>query len=158
MNAAREKILFWCLIATEGAGSQAIMWDGMPIYRRLLSPGTQGADAMDFVLTAVVVIVMQVAHWLAFRLRPRLQFRRNVLLGYVLVFIGELSLFFVSALAVVILFDRGVELQFVLWKVLLLMTILFAICCYKYQLGKLGESIIDEPPDPTAKRSSNASR
>ena len=70
---------------------------------------------------------MQVAHWLAFRLRPRLQFRRNVLLGHVLVFIGELSLFFVSALAVVILFDRVAELDFVLWKILLLVAILFAV-------------------------------
>ncbi|RZL89659.1 MAG: hypothetical protein EOP82_18725 [Variovorax sp.] len=158
MNATRDKILFWCLIATEAAGSQTIMWDGMPIYRRLLSPGTQGAESTDCVLTAVVVIVMQIAHWLAFQLRPRLQFRRNVLLGYLLVFIGELSLFFVSALAVVILFDRGAELDFVLWKVLLLVATLFAICSYKYQLGKLGESIIDGPPDATANWSSNASR
>ena len=69
--------------------------------------GTEGADSKDFVLATVVVILMQVAHWVAFRLRPRLRFQRNVALGYALVFIGELSLFFVSALAVVILFDRS---------------------------------------------------
>ena len=158
MNASFDKILFWCLIVTEAAGSQTVMWNGIPIYRRLLSPGTQGAEPIDFVLTAVVIIVMQVAHWLAFRLRPRLQFRRNVLLGYLLVFIGELSLFFVSALAVVILFDRGAELDFVLWKIMLLLAILFAVSSYKYQLSKLGESIIDGPADVTAKWSSNATR
>ena len=104
---SRDKILFWCLIAVEAAGSQTILWNGIPIYRQLLSPGTEGADTKSFVLATIVVIVMQIAHWAAFRLRPQLQFRRNVLLGYVLVFIGELSLFFVSALAVVILFDRA---------------------------------------------------
>jgi hypothetical protein len=65
------------------------------------------------VLAIVAVIVMQVAHWIAFRLRPQLRFRRNVLVGHVLVFIGELSLFFIDALAVVILFDRGAVLDFV---------------------------------------------
>ena len=140
MNSSRNKILFWCLIATEGAGSQAILWNGIPIYRRLLSPGTEGANSGDFVLAATAVIVMQVAHWTAFRLRPQLRFRRNVILGHVLLFIGELSLFFINALAVVILFDRSAELDFVLWKVILLVAILFAICTYKYQLGALGGS------------------
>ena len=151
MNSSRNKILFWCLIVTEAAGSQAILWNGLPIYRRLLSPGTEGAGSKDFVLTTIVVIVMQVAHWVAFRLRPRLRFRRNVFLGHVLVFVGELSMFFVSALAVVILFDRGTELDFGLWKILLLVAVLFAIFAYKYQLSKLGDSPIEGPPDATAK-------
>ena len=110
-------------------------------------PGTEGAGSKDFVLAVSVVVVMQVAHWIAFRLRPHLQFRRNVLLGHVLVFIGELSLFFISALAVVILFDRSAELEFVLWKILILVAILFAICAYKYQLGKLGDNMIEGQPD-----------
>ena len=136
MNSSRAQILFWCLIAAEAAGSQTIMWNGIPIYRRLLSPGTEGAGTRDFVLTTTVIIVMQIAHWLAFRLRPQLRLRRNVVLGHVLVFIGELSMFFVSALAVVILFDRGTELGLVLWKVLLLVAVLFAIFTYKYQLSE----------------------
>ena len=146
MNATRNKILFWCLLAAEAAGSQVILWNGIPIYRRL-SAGTEGAVSTNFVWAAIVVIVMQVAHWVAFRLRPRLQFRRNVFLGYVLVFIGELSMFFINALAVVILIDRGAELDFVLWKVLVLVALLFAVFTYKYQLSKLGDSIIEGQPD-----------
>jgi uncharacterized membrane protein YwaF len=91
----------------------------------------------------VAVLLMQVGHWLAFRLKPRLQFRRNVLLGHVLVFIAELSLFFANALAVVILFDRMGELEFALWKVIILLAILFAICCYKHQLAALGDLMIE---------------
>ena len=69
------------------------------------------------------------------------------MLGHALMFIGELSLFFINALAVVILFDRSAELEFVLWKVLLLVAILFAICTYKYQLSELGGSIIEGEPE-----------
>ena len=148
--ASRDRIVFWCLIAAEAAGSQAILWNGLPIYRRLLSSGADGASSKDFVLATIVVIVMQAAHWAAFRLRPQLRFRRNVLLGHVLVFIGELSLFFVNSLAVVILLDRGAELDFVLWKVLILVAILFAICTYKDQLSRLGDSIIEGQPDAAA--------
>ena len=58
MNLSREKIVFWCLIAAEAAGSQAILWNGIPIYRRLLSPGTAGAGLQDFILVTLAVIVI----------------------------------------------------------------------------------------------------
>ena len=119
----------------------------MPIYRRLLSASTQGGGTTDFFLAAIAVVLMQAGHWLAFRLKPQLQFRRNVLLGYVLLCIGELSLFFVNALAVVVLFDRMGELEFALWKVIILIAILFAVCCYKYQLGTLGQTMIESQFD-----------
>ena len=143
MNRARDRILFWCFLAAEATGSQIILWKGIPIYRRLLSAGTQGAGTGDFVLAAVAVLLMQVGHWSAFRLKPRLQFRRNVLLGHILICIAELSLFFASALAVVILFDRMGELHFTLWKAIILLAILFAICCYKHLLSGIGDLMIE---------------
>ena len=143
MNSSRDRLTFWCCIAAEGVGSQIILWKGIPIYRRLLSDGARGGGTADFVWAVVAVLLMQVGHWLAFRLKPRLQFRRNVFLGYVLVCIAELSLFFASALAVVILFDRTGELHFTLWKVIILLAILFAICCYKHQLAALGDLMIE---------------
>ena len=122
-------------------------------YLPAAAPRERKAPAQRTLFWAtIVVIVMQVAHWVAFRLRPQLRFRRNVFLGYVLVFIGELSMFFINALAVVILIDRGAELDFVLWKVLILVALLFAVFTYKYQLSKLGDSIIGGQPDAAAKR------
>ena len=143
MNSTRDRVLFWCFLAAEAAGSQIILWKGIPIYRRLLSAGTQGGGTKDFVWAGVAVLLMQVGHWLAFRLKPRLQFRRNVLLGHILICIAELSLFFASALAVVILFDRMGELHFTLWKAIILLAILFAICCYKHQLTAVGDLMIE---------------
>ena len=157
MTANGIRILFWCLITVEAAGSQVILWNGIPIYRRLLSSGTESAGLMNFVFALVVVIVMQLAHWVAFFLRPQLLFRRNVLLGYVLLFVGELSMYFISTLAVVVLFDRSADHEFVLWKVLILVAILFAMFAYKTQLSKLGDSIIEGQPEAVAKWSANAS-
>jgi hypothetical protein len=145
MESSRYKILFWCFIAAEAAGSQIIIWDGLPIYRRLLSDGVEGGATKDFVLALSAVVLMQIGHWLAFRLMPHLHFRRNVVLGHVLVCIGELSLFFASALAVVIVFDRFSELDVAPWKLLILAAILFAVCCYKHQLETLAEAMINAP-------------
>ena len=139
----------------EAAGSQIILWKGIPVYRRLLSGGTQGGTG-DFVWAIVAVVLMQVGHWLAFRLKPRLQFRRNVLLGHVLLWIAELSLFFANALAVVILIDRFTDLQFVLWKVIVLLAILFAICCYKHQLAGIGDLMIESEFETVPKETAKA--
>ena len=142
MKNLRDRVLFWCFLAVEAAGSQAILWRGIPIYRRLLLPGTQGAATTDFAVAFGAVIAMQIGHWGAFRLQPRLRFRRNIVLGHIVVSIAELSLFFINALAVVVVFDRMGELQFVFWKLLILAAIIFAVCCYKYQLGTLAEAMI----------------
>ena len=57
MNSSRDKILFWCLIFAEAAGSQAILWNGIPIYRRgtiyfnntgeRIRPGMAGASVLQ---------------------------------------------------------------------------------------------------------------
>ena len=127
---------------------QVILWNGIPIYWRLLSPGTEGAGSGDFALATIAVIVMQAAHWAAFRLRPHLRFRRNVLLGHVLLFIGELSLFFINALAVVILFDRsGRSSNSSFGKSSCSWRSSSRIRTDKYQLSELGGSIIEGEPE-----------
>ena len=62
-----------------------------------------------------------------FRIRPRVRFRRNVIFGHVLVWIGELSLFFPSALAALIVFDHFGEKEVFLWRLVGLPAVLFAV-------------------------------
>jgi hypothetical protein len=75
---ARQNPL-WCLIAVEAAGSQTILWNGIPITGGC-SPGRKAP-------TPVIVVPhhwsssSQIAHWAAFRLRRNCELRRNVLLG-----------------------------------------------------------------------------
>ena len=147
MNSARERILFWCLIAGQAAGSQFLIWTAVPAYHGLRTGAIQGASATHFATALAAVAVMQACHWPALRIGRRLRFRRNVLLGHVLVWIGELSLFFCAALATLILFDRFGEVPWAWWKAVALAAILFAITSYKYQLMSLGEKMIEAEPD-----------
>jgi hypothetical protein len=142
-GAARSKILFVSLIIVQAAGAQIILWTGLPLYRRLLSGSHDGPSTKELALALFAIAIIQAGHWISLRMRPRLQFRRKSILGHFLIFFGELSLFFSSALAIAVVFDREGELEFVFWKILILAAILFSICCYKYQLVSLGTQLIE---------------
>ena len=116
INPSRDKITFWCLFAAQAAGAQILLWVALPIYRSLLDDRPSGADAREIAMVIVAVAFMQAAYWCAFHLQPGLRFRRNIVLGHVLLWLGELRFFFPSALAAVILIDRFKEARLVPWK------------------------------------------
>ena len=148
MNPSRSRIRFWCLLAVQAAGAMTILWKGVPVYRGLLSPGPHGADFGTIALALGAIFFMQLGYWIAFRLQQRLHFHKNVLVGHMLLCLGELSFIFVSALATVVLFERLEEVVVVPWKPLVLAAILFGVFCYKHQLETLGERMIKGEPSP----------
>lgn len=66
-----------------------------------------------------------------------------VLLGQVVLFVGEASFVFVSALATVIFFERWNEVEFSLGRLIVFVSILFAVFCYKTQLESLGHAMCE---------------
>ncbi|MGH7851779.1 MAG: hypothetical protein ACREOP_15905 [Thermodesulfobacteriota bacterium] len=142
MSSSRDRILFWCLLAAQAAGSQVIIWGGVPLYRRLQSGVNVGATPKEIILILAAIVIMQSAHWIALPLGQRLRFRRNVVLDHVLIWIGELSLFFAAAISTVILFERLNELNITLWRLFVLAATLFAVSSYKSQLMSLGDAMI----------------
>jgi hypothetical protein len=142
-TASRDHATFWCLFAAQAAGAQIIFWVGLPIYRSLLSDRPGGADAREIAIVIAAVAFMQAAYWCAFHLQPRVCFRRNIVLGHVLLWLGEFCFFFPSALAALIVFDRFEQLEIVPWKLCVLAAMLFAMFCYKHQLETLGETMLE---------------
>jgi hypothetical protein len=105
----------------------------------------------DFALATFGLVVMQSAYWYARRLQPQIRFRHRVLLGHVLLCVSEVSFFFVSALATVALFDHWKRSQFVLWKLMLLASAIFAFFCYKHQLASVGDALLEAQPADAGK-------
>jgi hypothetical protein len=151
MNQRRDRVLFWYLIAIQAVCAQIILWTGLPVYRRLLHGESGSATTGQFALAITTVVLMQAGHWVSLQMKPRLQFPRRVVLGHVLIFVGELSLFFVSALAVVAVFDRGFT-DFAVWKLCILAAMLFSMCSYKYQVTELGKQLIESESEKTPAR------
>jgi hypothetical protein len=145
MERSRDHDVFWCLLATQTLGSLVLIWVGLPIYQHLNSAESGGATTRVFAIALAAVAVMQTAYWPAHALKQRLhfRFRRNALLGHVLICMGELSLFFMAALTTVALFTQFSGMQHPLWKFGVIILGLFAVSCYKYQLMSLGEKLID---------------
>jgi hypothetical protein len=143
MNGSASKALFWCAIIAQIAGAQVFFWDALPDYRELTQGQVVVGTPMDFAFAVFGLVVMQSAYWYARRLQPQVRFGRRVLLGHVLLCISEVSFFFVSALATVAMFDHWRRSQFVFWKLMLLVSAIFAFFCYKRQLASVGDALLE---------------
>ena len=143
MNWPGINVLFWFAVAAQVVGSQIILWRALPIYQRLITGGKGGSRTQDFALAFAGVAIMQLGFWVAFQIQRRLRFRRMVLLGQVFLFVGEASFVFVSALATVIFFERWNEVEFSIGRLIVFVSILFAVFCYKTQLESLGHAMCE---------------
>jgi hypothetical protein len=143
MKDSSTKALFWFAIAAQVAGAQVFFWDALPDYRELTEGGVVVGTPKDFAFAVFGLVVMQSAYWYARRLQPQVRFRYRVVLGHVLLCVSEVSFFFVSALATVAMFDHWRRSQFVLWKLMLLTSAVFAFFCYKRQLASVGDALLE---------------
>jgi hypothetical protein len=141
MNGPRS--LFWSAIIAQVAGAQVFFWDALPDYRELTAGGAVRGTLKDFAIALLGLAVMQAAYWYARRLQPQIRFRHRVVLGHALLCVSEVSFFFVSALATVAFFDHWKRSDFVLWKLMLLLSALFAFFCYKRQLASVGDALLE---------------
>ena len=126
-------------------------WDALPDYRQLTTGAVVVGTPRDFAVAVIGLVLMQSAYWYARRLQPEIQFRHRVVLGHVLLCVSEVSFFFVSALATVAMFDHWKRSQFVPWKLMLLVSAIFAFFCYKRQLASVGEALLEIHPEHAEK-------
>jgi len=153
MNGSASKAFFWCAIIAQIIGAQVFFWDALPDYRELTQGEVVVGTPMDFAFAVFGLVVMQSAYWYARRLQPQVRFGHRVLLGHVLLCISEVSFFFVSALATVAMFDHWKRSQFVFWKLMLLVSAIFAFFCYKRQLASVGDALLEAQPEGAGKAS-----
>ena len=146
MDRAGKRVLFWYLVVVQAVASYVIIWTWGPTYVRLITNGTLATYPRQFAISLAAIAVMQAAYWPAHAIKHELDFRSNVLLGHVLLCLGEFSLFFAAAVTTVVLFDHFREQPRIPWKLGVLALSLFAISCFKYQLMSVGEKLIDHRP------------
>jgi hypothetical protein len=142
----------WLLFTAESVGALIILWNGVPIHQRLLMGNTaQQAGPRVFALGAVAVVLIQSAYWIRLRCLPLLRFKRHLVLGHAIQFLGRLSFVFIGGMFSVVIFTRFEELEFSIWKALLLMAVLFSLFCYTLDLDRLGKAFSE--PEAASKGS-----
>jgi len=68
--------------------------------------------------------------------------------------LGRLSFVFIEGLFSLVFFTRFEELEFSIWKALLLIAVLFSLFCYTLDLDRLGNAL----SEPEAERPQGALR
>ncbi len=125
-----------------------------PDYKELTAGEVVVGTPRDFAVAVFGLVIMQSAYWHARGLQPQIRFRRRVVLGHVLLCVSEVSVFFFSALATVAMFDHWKRSQFVLWKLMLLVSATFAFFCYKRQYASVGDALLETKPEHAEKATS----
>ena len=133
--------LNWLLFATESLGALIILWHGVPIYRRLLMGVTnEQAGANVFLWASIGVTVIQVSYWIRLQCFPPPRFKRRLILGHAIQFLGRLSFVFIGGMFGVVFFTRFQQLEFSVWKASVLLAVLFSMFCYALDLDRLGKA------------------
>ncbi len=142
--------LSWLLFTAESAGTLVILWNGVPIHRRLLmGHTTQQADPRFFALCAVAVLLIQSPCWIRLRCCPPLRLNRQPVLGHAIQWVSRLSFVFIEGMFGVVFFIRFEELEFSFWRVLFLLALLFSLFCYTLDLDRLAKAFSEAVAEPT---------
>jgi len=135
--------LSWLLFTAETAGALTILWQGVPIYRRLLMGVTEQAGANVFLWVSIGVAVIQASYSIRLRCFPPLRFNRQLVLGHAIQFLGRLSFVFIGGMFGVVFFTRFQQLEFSVWKVSVLLALLFSMYCYALELERIGKAFCE---------------
>ncbi len=140
--------IYLLLLAIQIAGAILFVWQELPEFNQVLdNPGAQlPKDAPSELMTAGILLVMQVSFW--FRLlRIPIPFRRsNIFLNHFFLFLGRLSFIFGSALFSVVVFrhlpELGRDTDFLLMarRGLVFVGCLFALFCTSLEVERLGQA------------------
>ena len=137
--ACNRASLYWGALATEIAGSIVILWHGVPIYRRFLTGITdQRAEGGIMLSVAVAAGAIQVSYWWATTIFGSVKIPRAVILGHIAMFLARLNFVFAGAMLCVVIYVRSSEIEFSLWRFLVLIVALFSIFCCTMELERLG--------------------
>lgn len=145
--------LYSVLFAVQMLGAITFIWQELPEFRQVLDyPGKQlPYDIPSDLMTAGVFLVMQIAFWYR-QLHVPIPFRRpNMILNYVLLFLGRLSFIFGSALFSVVMFrhlpelGRETDMLLLVGRGTILVGCLFALFCSSLEVERLGQAFEDNP-------------
>jgi hypothetical protein len=143
-----QTAIYLLLLAIQIVGAVTFIWQQLPEFRQVLTnPGEQlPKDASSDLMTAGILLVMQLSFWVRL-LRIPIPFRHsNVFLNHLFLFLGRLSFIFGSALFSVVIFrhvpELGRDTDFFLLarRGFLFIGCLFALFCTSLEVERLGQA------------------
>ncbi len=125
----------------ETAGLGIILWQGAPIYRRILAGSVGPASPETLMLGLLGVGLIQVAYWLRRAAISSLKLKPLLFLSHIVLFISRLSFIFGAALFTAIMYYRFPEFEKSIPRLAVLVAVLFSIFCYALELEWLASEL-----------------
>ena len=135
--------LYPLLLIMETIGAAILCWKGLPLLRLLLADPTAYETRERiwmWVLTAIVLI--QIAYWVRYRIKPELPRLQNALLGHIVLFVSRLSFVVASSVFSFVFIAKKLEGQMDAARSILTVVALFSLFCYMLELQRLGNALI----------------
>jgi hypothetical protein len=140
----RRRIGQYALLLLVQTGAVAIiLWQGIPVYRRILAGSFDGPNARPtaLILATFAVVVIQGAYWFRVANIPSLQLPRHILLSHLVLFAGRFSFIFGAALFTAVMYLRFPELEKSILRAAVLVGVLFSMFCYSLELEWLAAEL-----------------
>ena len=133
---------YWLLLAVQAASALAIMYNGVPVYRRLLARVPERAADDTAVIIAIVASgVGLAAHWARRRFRPLPVFQRREFAGHIVLFCSRLAFAFATALFSTVFFSRFSDLDASPLRVGVLLLVLYSMFSFTTEIESLGRAL-----------------
>ena len=152
-GASRYLLLF----TMQTIGAAVLFWYGIPLFRQtLLDPGSHVPRPENLVWSLSAITLMQAAHWIRHRLRPRLPQVRNAFVGHIVLFVARMSFVLATSVFGFVFIVRRPELFVPTSRYIVLIIGLFALFCYTQELEQLGRELIGPNPGKRTGESANS--
>jgi hypothetical protein len=135
---------FWALFAVQCAATAVVLYNGIPFYRNLLL-ARQSADLQLYAMAVLCTVAGQLGYWLAMPIRSHANIHGPRPVGHLMLFAGRLVFTFASAMFTVVFYVKFDDLDIRVWKLALLLGLLFSLFCFTLQIEWLGRTMSDRP-------------
>lgn len=134
--------LFPLLLGVQTIGAFIILRKGIPIYRQVVVDASQHIPSpQTLVLGLFAVALIQTAYWIGESLQPAMPQHSYALLAHAVLFVGRLSLIFAGSNFVVVFFAQPEGLHLAIFRLGVLLAVLFSMFCYATGLERLGRTL-----------------
>jgi hypothetical protein len=138
------KWLYPLLLTVQTGGAVLLCWQVLPTYRNALANPT-GYDSQTTVSSLGAGMLIQVAYWIRYRLRPPPPGVVNVALGHVVLFLSRLIFLVPSTVFSFLFISKTLQAQLPIRRYVVILFGLFSLFCYVRELERLGTRLLGTP-------------
>lgn len=136
--------LYPLLLAVQTAGAVLLAWEALPIYRRALATPT-AHDSEASILALMAGVLLQLAYWIGYRIRPAPPRFVNVALGHIVLFVARLLFVLATAIFSFLFVTNALQAEIPVARYAVILFGLFSLFCYVREVERLGTYLLGKP-------------